>query len=311
MRLLTINTGSSSLKAALYQVDAGRAVALGGECRADRAPRLLYLLEKRHLTATQLSVLVNERSGLRDLLEREATDPRAAEAIELFCFQARKFLGALATVLGGLDTLIFTGGIGEHAAPIPPAHLRQPRIPRHPPPEPFRCPTGGARASMRLLPRADPDPTVTTETPHAPTQPASRTAPPEPDGRGPANRSPNGARSPTQPGRGSAKLLRRLVLLTLGLLALGGGTIVGYRWWQAADLGGANAAVTAQLYSWTQQAAAVKSFDDSFFAITIGCLLAFGPACSFGRDRRARAPGRSRAGESGGTITVPGLATVP
>ena len=128
MRLLTINTGSSSLKAALYQVDAGRAVALGGECRADRAPRLLYLLEKRHLTATQLSLLVNERSGLRgvsgtsgdmrDLLEREATDPRAAEAIELFCFQARKFLGALATVLGGLDTLIFTGGIGEHAAPI-------------------------------------------------------------------------------------------------------------------------------------------------------------------------------------------------
>ena len=141
---------------------------------------------------------------------------------------------------------------------------------------------------MRLLPRADPDPTVTTETPHAPTQPASRTAPPEPDGRGPANRSPNGARSPTQPGRGSAKLLRRLVLLTLGLLALGGGTIVGYRWWQAADLGGANAAVTAQLYSWTQQAAAVKSFDDSFFAITIGCLLAFGPAL-FIRTRPTRA----------------------
>jgi acetate kinase len=89
---------------------------------------LLYLLEQRHLTAAQLSALVNERSGLlgvsgtsgdmRELLEREATDPRAAEAIELFCFQARKFLGALTTVLGGLDTLVFTGGIGEHAAPI-------------------------------------------------------------------------------------------------------------------------------------------------------------------------------------------------
>jgi acetate kinase len=55
---------------------------------------------------------------MRDLLEREATDPRAAEAIELFCYQARKFLGALVAVLGGLDTLVFTGGIGEHAAPV-------------------------------------------------------------------------------------------------------------------------------------------------------------------------------------------------
>jgi acetate kinase len=55
---------------------------------------------------------------MRDLLSREAHDPRAAEAIALFCYQARKFLGALVVALGGLDTPVFTGGIGEHAAPV-------------------------------------------------------------------------------------------------------------------------------------------------------------------------------------------------
>ena len=60
---------------------------------------------------------------MRDLLERESTDGHAAEAVALFCYQAKKYLGALAAVLGGLDTLVFTGGIGEHAASVPPAHL--------------------------------------------------------------------------------------------------------------------------------------------------------------------------------------------
>jgi acetate kinase len=53
---------------------------------------------------------------MRDLLASD--DARAAEAVELFCYQARKHIGSLATVLGGLDTLVFTGGIGEHAASI-------------------------------------------------------------------------------------------------------------------------------------------------------------------------------------------------
>ena len=89
---------------------------------------LFYLQESRHLSASELSVLVNKQAGLlgvsgtsadmRDLLEREAADPRAREAIELFCYQAKQFLGALAAVLGGLDTLIFTGGIGERADPV-------------------------------------------------------------------------------------------------------------------------------------------------------------------------------------------------
>ncbi len=89
---------------------------------------LLYLLQARGMDGATLSRVVNHEAGLlgvsgtsadmRDLLNREATDPRAAEAIALFCYQAGKFVGALAAALGGVETLIFTGGIGERAAPI-------------------------------------------------------------------------------------------------------------------------------------------------------------------------------------------------
>ena len=89
---------------------------------------LLYLQEKKELSPPEVGALINRRAGLlgvsgttadmRDLLNREATDPRAAEAVALFCYQAKKFLGALAAALGGLDTLVFTGGIGERAAPV-------------------------------------------------------------------------------------------------------------------------------------------------------------------------------------------------
>ena len=89
---------------------------------------LLYLLQSRGMSPAALNKLVNHQAGLigvsgtsadmRDLLGREATDPRAALAVDLFCYQARKFLGALTAALGGLDTLIFTAGIGEHAAPV-------------------------------------------------------------------------------------------------------------------------------------------------------------------------------------------------
>jgi acetate kinase len=89
---------------------------------------LLYLLETRGISPSLLNELVNQEAGLlgvsgtssdmRDLLEREATDPRAADAINLFCYQASKLLGGLVVALGGLDLLVFTGGIGEHAAPV-------------------------------------------------------------------------------------------------------------------------------------------------------------------------------------------------
>ncbi|HEV2696292.1 MAG TPA: acetate/propionate family kinase, partial [Verrucomicrobiae bacterium] len=54
-------------------------------------------------------------SDMRDLLAREKKDVRAAEAVALFCYQAKKWLGAYAAALGGLDTLVFAGGIGENS----------------------------------------------------------------------------------------------------------------------------------------------------------------------------------------------------
>jgi acetate kinase len=89
---------------------------------------LLHLMDSEKLTIAETSALLNERSGLlglsgwssdmRDLLERRTTDPAADEAVSLFCYTARKAIGSLAAVLGGLDQLVFTGGIGEHAAPV-------------------------------------------------------------------------------------------------------------------------------------------------------------------------------------------------
>jgi acetate kinase len=54
-------------------------------------------------------------SDLRDLLARESDDVRAAEAVALFCYQAKKWIGSFVAALGGLDTLVFAGGIGENA----------------------------------------------------------------------------------------------------------------------------------------------------------------------------------------------------
>jgi acetate kinase len=89
---------------------------------------LIHLAATRRLDSSQLSELLNKRSGLlgvsgqsgdmRALLAAEAADPHAAEAVDLFCYRGRQFIGSLAAVLGGVDTLVFTGGIGEHAAPV-------------------------------------------------------------------------------------------------------------------------------------------------------------------------------------------------
>ena len=87
-----------------------------------------YLSRVERITGEQFHQMVNKQSGLlgvsetspdmRDLLAREITDMRAAEAVALFCYQARKWIGALAAALGGLDTLVFAGGIGENSAVI-------------------------------------------------------------------------------------------------------------------------------------------------------------------------------------------------
>jgi len=55
---------------------------------------------------------------MKTLLARREQDPRAREAVASFCYSVRKHIGALATVLGGVETLVFTGGIGERAAPV-------------------------------------------------------------------------------------------------------------------------------------------------------------------------------------------------
>lgn len=94
----------------------------------DLDPGLLIYLMREGRTPEQLDDFINHRCGLlgisgtsgdmRDLLKCRATDPRAAEAVELFCYQARKWIGALTAAMGGLDTLIFAGGIGEHAREV-------------------------------------------------------------------------------------------------------------------------------------------------------------------------------------------------
>jgi len=83
-----------------------------------------YLARTEQITAKQFYEMVNQQSGLlgvseissdmRDLLAQEAGDVRAAEAVALFCYQAKKWMGAFAAALGGLDTLVFAGGIGEN-----------------------------------------------------------------------------------------------------------------------------------------------------------------------------------------------------
>ena len=87
-----------------------------------------YLARTEKLTTRQFYEMVNHESGLlgvsetssdmRDLLNHEKTDVRAAEAVALFCYQAKKWVGSFVAALGGLDTLIFSGGIGENAPPV-------------------------------------------------------------------------------------------------------------------------------------------------------------------------------------------------
>jgi acetate kinase len=84
-----------------------------------------YLARTEQMTTEQFYAMVNHKSGLlgvsgfspdmRDLLAQEVHDIRAAEAVALFCYQAKKWIGAFAAALGGMDTLVFAGGIGESA----------------------------------------------------------------------------------------------------------------------------------------------------------------------------------------------------
>ena len=89
---------------------------------------VFYLARTEQMSAAKFQKMVNHESGLlgvsetcsdmRDLLDRETKDVRAAEAVALFCYQAKKWIGSFAAALGGLDTLVFAGGIGENAPPV-------------------------------------------------------------------------------------------------------------------------------------------------------------------------------------------------
>ncbi len=89
---------------------------------------MAYLMQSEGLTPVQFNHLINHESGLLgvsetssdvlDLLSSQATDIRSAEALDLFCYQTKKGIGAFAAVLDGIDTLVFSGGIGENVAEI-------------------------------------------------------------------------------------------------------------------------------------------------------------------------------------------------
>jgi acetate kinase len=99
-----------------------------GTRTGDLDPELLLHLLRAGSDVAALERLVNRESGLlgvsgtsadmRTLLQARAQDERAAEAVELYCQSVKKQIGALAAVLAGLELLVFTGGIGEHAAPV-------------------------------------------------------------------------------------------------------------------------------------------------------------------------------------------------
>jgi acetate kinase len=100
-----------------------------GTRAGDLDPGLLsFLARTKRMTPARFDRMVNHESGLlgvsgtssdmRDLLAREARDKRAGDAVELFCYQTKKWIGAYAAALGGVDTLVFAGGIGENSPEI-------------------------------------------------------------------------------------------------------------------------------------------------------------------------------------------------
>lgn len=136
-RLIAAHLGSGASVAAIRD---GRSIdttmgftPTGGVVMATRSGDLdpgvlLYLARTEKLDTDALSRAVNDDGGLRGLsgvtgdmralLGQSSTNVRAAEAVDIFCYQVAKAIGSFATALGGLDALVFTGGIGEHAAEV-------------------------------------------------------------------------------------------------------------------------------------------------------------------------------------------------
>jgi acetate kinase len=136
-RVILAHLGNGASLAAVYQgksMDTSMGLTPAGGIpmstrSGDLDPGLVwYLARTEKTTANKFNEMVNFQSGLlgisetssdmHDLLEIETTDVRAAEAVALFCYQVKKMIGAFAAALGGLDTLVFAGGIGENAPVI-------------------------------------------------------------------------------------------------------------------------------------------------------------------------------------------------
>jgi acetate kinase len=136
-RLILAHLGSGASMAALRNgspVDTSMAFTptsglMMGTRSGDLDPGLLvYIMRTEKLTPEQMDEFVSHRCGLagvsestsdmRELLSRSAYEEKAREAVDLFCYQAKKWIGAYAAVLGGIDTLVFSGGIGEHSPEV-------------------------------------------------------------------------------------------------------------------------------------------------------------------------------------------------
>ena len=136
-KVILAHLGSGSSMAAVYRgksidTSMGFTPASGlvmSTRTGDLDPGLSYFLaHTERMSAAKFQQMVNHESGLlgvsgtssdlRDLCSREAIDKRAAEAVDLFCYQARKWIGAFAAALGGIETLVFSAGIGENAPHI-------------------------------------------------------------------------------------------------------------------------------------------------------------------------------------------------
>jgi len=133
-RVILAHLGNGASLAAVYEgksVDTSMGLTpTGGVPMSTRSgdldPGLVwYLARTEGITAKKYNEMVNFQSGLlgisetssdmHDLLKSETEDVRAAEAVRLFCYQVKKWIGAFSAALGGLDTLVFAGGIGENA----------------------------------------------------------------------------------------------------------------------------------------------------------------------------------------------------
>jgi acetate kinase len=136
-RVILAHLGNGASLAAVYEgksIDTSMGLTpTGGVPMSTRSgdldPGLVWYLERiEGVTAKKFNEMVNFQSGLlgisetssdmQDLLAREKEDIRAAEAVALFCYQIKKWIGAFSAALGGLDTLVFAGGIGENASVV-------------------------------------------------------------------------------------------------------------------------------------------------------------------------------------------------